>query len=210
MEDFLKHLAAEHGGQVTQTYDVVVDGETHYHCMFSQETVDLIENKLKKLVKKCEEDDIYQYEGLDYDLQLALRYDEGCQYWMDEAEDQEMEIQPMVNEILESVKKYIKSREDPEYMSAWRVYQHLKREWALGRKNVVHSNNDRDNVKNFMLNFIETYWPLVGVLKSVSAPQYHLGWISFHEKDRRFVIHNGEKEIFHGIRKWLAAKWNKY
>lgn len=171
----------------------------HAPC-FAPDIVALFE-ELKKYVQVLPDEKLEELEDDDFNLQLALRHTDD-QLWRESYEDYGMTEDDLCDLVIESVRKYLISHmKDDKIQNAERLLERLAFEYAK----IPNLPFNPKYLKKLLEEFVETHWPLLGILATIPKPIIVLEKIpnsSQFQKpqnfwdDSRKCIENYRKQLF--------------
>lgn len=167
---------------------------------FAPDIIALFE-ELKKYVKVLPDEELEKLEDDDFNLQLALRHNDDL-FWRESYEDYGMTEDDLCDLVIESVQKYLISKtEDEKIKKAERLLEYLTLEYAK----IPNLPYNPKYLKKLLEEFVETHWPLLGILSTIPKPIIVLNQIPNSTRfqkpqdfwnDIRKCIENYRKQLF--------------
>lgn len=132
---------------------------------FAPDIVALFE-ELRKYMKVLSDEELEALEDDDFNLQLALRHNDN-DFWRESYEDYGTTEDDLCDLVIASVRKYLISKmKDDKIQNAERLLDYLTLEYAKIPKLPYNPKY----LKKLLEEFVETHWPLLGILATIPKP----------------------------------------
>jgi hypothetical protein len=132
---------------------------------FASDIVALFE-ELRKYVKVLSDEELEALEDDDFNLQLALRHDDNV-FWRESYEDYGATEDDLCDLVIASVRKCLISKmKDDKIQNAERLLDYLILEYIK----IPNLPYNPKYLKQLLEEFVETHWPLLGILATIPKP----------------------------------------